>query len=216
MTGENLIIYLVIVLGSILISMTLHEAMHAFTSNWLGDDTARLQGRLTLNPLSHIDPIMTIALPLVLAVLGAPPFGAAKPVPFNPARVKWEEFGAALVGLAGPFTNFVLAFIGFIVMTIMGYNFGSSSDVISLALQTFITVNLAFFVFNMLPIPPLDGSRALYAIAPDGVRRVMEMMEQNGILLVFAIIFLFNAQLGRFMGAAINGILNFFSLLLGG
>lgn len=210
-------IYLGIVLLTILISMTLHEAMHAFTSNWLGDDTARLQGRLTLNPISHIDPIYTVALPLLLAAIGAPPFGAAKPVPFNPMNVRYGEFGAALVGLAGPFTNLVLAFLAFLVGTLF-FNIGvsfSPDDATSLFFTTFIYVNLAFFVFNMLPIPPLDGSRALYAVAPDGVRRFMEAMEQYGIFVVFALILLFNQQLGQFMVASISAILQLFQTLVG-
>ncbi|PLS80621.1 zinc metalloprotease ywhC [Candidatus Saccharibacteria bacterium] len=206
------ITYLLFVLVAIVLSMTLHEAMHAFTSNWLGDDTAKLQGRLTLNPISHIDPVMTIALPLILAALGAPPFGAAKPVPFNPARVKWDEFGAALVGLAGPFTNLVLGFVAFLIASALGV---TQFSTLGLFLQVFILVNLAFFVFNMLPIPPLDGSRALYAIAPDSIRRGMEALEQYGILLVFAIVFLFNAQLGLFMTRSIDAILTLFTRLTG-
>lgn len=208
----NIALDIVLVLAVILLSMTLHEAMHAFTSNWLGDDTARIEGRLTLNPLAHIDPFATVLLPLLLLLAGAPPFGAAKPVPFNPNRVKYEEFGAALVGLAGPFTNLILAFIGFVIL----YLFSSVVSGLVLAfLGLFVYVNLAFFVFNMLPIPPLDGSRALYAIAPDGVRRGMEAMEQYGIFVVFAIILLFNNQLGQFMGAAITGIIDIFTAILG-
>ena len=209
--------YLLIVLVSILLSMTLHEAMHAYASHWLGDDTARLQGRLTLNPLSHIDPIMTVLLPLSLALIGAPPFGAAKPVPFNPFNVRYGEFGAALVGLAGPLTNLALALLAFLVGALF-FDFGisfSAGGGVNLLFTTFIYVNLAFFVFNMLPIPPLDGSRALYAIAPDSVRRVMEMMEQYGIFVVFALILLFNQQLGQFMTAAISAILQLFQLLVG-
>src|SRR6266702_2024817 len=102
------LMYLAVVFGSILVSMTLHEAMHAFASHWLGDDTAKIEGRLTFNPLSHIDPFTTVLLPLMLAAIGAPPFGAAKPVPFDPRRVRFGEFGAAIVGLAGPLTNFIL------------------------------------------------------------------------------------------------------------
>jgi len=95
------IAHLIIVLVVILISMTLHEAMHGFVAYWLGDDTAKEQGRLTLNPLHHIDPFLTILLPLSLALLGLPVFGGAKPVPYNPERVRGDEWGAALVGLAG-------------------------------------------------------------------------------------------------------------------
>ncbi len=205
--------YLLIVLVVVLLSMTLHEAMHAYASYWLGDDTAKSQGRLTLNPIAHIDPFATIMLPLLLAAVGAPPFGAAKPVPFNPERVRYGEFGAALVGIAGPLTNLFLGFVGFVIFQL------TTPDILSFAglfLQTFVIVNIAFFVFNMLPIPPLDGSRVLYAIAPSPIQRLMEMMEQYGIIVVFAIILLFNAQLAVFMRGAISFILGLFSILFGG
>src|SRR5690242_18663294 len=107
---------LFIILVSILFSMAFHEAMHGFVAHWLGDTTAQEAGRLTLNPLKHIDLFTTILLPMVLIVMHVPPFFAAKPVPFNPARVKYEEFGAALVGLAGPFTNLVLAIVAALVI----------------------------------------------------------------------------------------------------
>ena len=104
---------IIIVLLVILFSMTLHEVMHGFVAYWLGDDTAKLQGRLTLNPIKHIDPFLTILLPIFLTIAGGPIFGGAKPVPFNPARVKYDEWGAALVAVAGPLTNFVIAFVFF-------------------------------------------------------------------------------------------------------
>ncbi|RWZ79443.1 MAG: site-2 protease family protein [Candidatus Chaera renei] len=203
--------YLAVVLAVVLFSMTFHEAMHAFASNWLGDDTARQEGRLTLNPIAHIDPLATVLLPLLLAALGAPPFGAAKPVPFNPSRVRYGEFGAALVGLAGPVTNLVLAFLGFVVLALSGF----VSNWFGGLLQVFILVNLAFFVFNMIPLPPLDGSRLLYAIAPDNIRQIMVTMEQYGIYLILIIVLLFNAQLGQFMQSAIGSILNLFKVVVG-
>lgn len=206
------ITYLAIVLVVVLISMTLHEAMHAYVGYWLGDDTAKLHGRLTFNPLAHIDPFATVLLPLLLAAIGAPPFGAAKPVPFNPHAVRYGEFGAALVGLAGPFTNFVLAFIGFVVFQLSGL---APTDPVGLFLQTFVLVNLGFFVFNMIPLPPLDGSRALYAVAPRPVQAGMEGLEQYGIFIVFAIVLLFNAQLSQFMLGAISAILTLFGLPFG-
>ncbi len=179
------VLTLVVVFGSILISMTLHEAMHAFVGYWLGDDTAKVQGRLTLNPLAHIDVVTTIIMPLLLVMVGAPPFGAAKPVPFNPYRIKWGEFGAALVGVAGPLTNLVLAiFAGGVIQL-----FGSHLPALWIQIfATFTLVNASFFVFNMIPFPPLDGSRLLYAIAPDPVRSVMERIEALGFM---AIIFFF-------------------------
>src|SRR6478735_2020443 len=106
--------YITIVIIVILISMTLHEAMHGFVAYWLGDDTADREGRLTLNPVKHIDPFLTVLLPVILAIAGAPIFGGAKPVPFNPDRLRYDEWGAALVAIAGPLTNLVIALLFFI------------------------------------------------------------------------------------------------------
>ncbi len=191
--------------------MTLHEAMHAYASSWLGDDTAKAEGRLTLNPIAHIDPFLTLALPVMLAILGLPIFGGAKPVPFNPMRVKYGEFGAAIVGVAGPLTNFVLAFVFFAIYALSGTPGGLLGDFLSIA----VVVNLGFFVFNMLPVPPLDGSRLLYAIAPDGAREVMAKIERNGLILIFVIILLFSSQIGQLISTLTRGILNAFSALFG-
>ncbi len=203
---------MLIVLVVILFSMTLHEAMHGFMSYWLGDDTAKLQGRLTLNPIKHIDPFLTILLPLMLAVIGGPIFGGAKPVPFNPARLRYDEWGMALVAAAGPLTNFVIAFIfyAFYVLLPLG-----DSNLAKQFLEVGVSVNLGFFVFNMLPIPPLDGSRVMYALAPDFVRRGMEVMEQYGLVVVFIIVIFGSAVLGGFMQAAIYGILQLFQAIFG-
>ena len=105
MFSDISILSIVIIVGTLLLSLGFHEAMHAFAAHRLGDDTAEREGRLTLNPLAHIDLLTTIVLPTVLLLAGLPPILAAKPVPFNPARVRFEDYGAALVALAGPFTN---------------------------------------------------------------------------------------------------------------
>lgn len=203
--------YIALVIAVVLFSMTLHEAMHAYTSNWLGDDTAKAQGRLTLNPIAHIDPFLTLALPVFLALIGAPIFGGAKPVPFNPMRVRYEEFGAALVGIAGPLTNLVIAFILYAVYALSGTPGGFVGE----ALIVGIVVNLGFFIFNMLPVPPLDGSRLLYALAPDSFRRIMEVIERQGLILVFAVILLFSSQIGQFILGARNVILEIFAAIFG-
>ena len=203
--------YIALVIAVVLVSMTLHEAMHAYTSNWLGDDTAKAQGRLTLNPIAHIDPFLTLALPVMLAIIGAPIFGGAKPVPFNPMRVRYEEFGAAIVGLAGPLTNLVLAFFLFAIYAFAGQPQGFLGEALIIA----VLVNLGFFIFNMLPIPPLDGSRLLYALAPDSARRAMEVIERQGIILVFAAVLLFSNQIGQFILAIRGAILRAFALLFG-
>ena len=202
--------YIAIVIIVILLSMTLHEAMHAFTSYWLGDNTAKNEGRLTLNPLKHIDPVLTIGLPVVLAILGAPIFGGAKPVPFRPDQVKWGDWGGALVALGGPLTNLFLAFLGYGIWALSGT---PTEGVVGTIFALFIQINLGFFVFNMLPIPPLDGSRVLYALAPEFVRTGMRFIEQYGIFLVFIIVLLAGSLLGQYMYAAINFFIEIFSHL---
>lgn len=209
---EGLILQIVIVLGVILISMTLHEAMHAFVAYWLGDDTARREGRLTLNPIKHIDPFLTILLPLILAVIGGPIFGGAKPVPFRPDMVKGGDWGAALVAVAGPLTNLLIAFVVFGIWVLVGTPLG---DLPGQILMTGVAVNLGFFVFNMLPIPPLDGSRVLYAIAPEFVRAGMRFIEQFGLFFIFAIVLLASSVLGVFLGDIISFFYELFGRIFG-
>jgi len=220
---EYLLIYIAVVLIIILFSMTLHEVMHGFMAFKLGDDTAEREGRLTLNPVKHIDPFLTVALPLILLVTsvfsggGTPIFGGAKPVPFNPARLKFDEWGAALVALAGPLTNFLLAFFGFAVATLLGLKvddlmFSGHADTFW---TLFIQVNLGFFIFNMIPIPPLDGSRVIYALAPDFVRRGMEAIEQFGLIFIFAIVLLASPIISVVIRGGTAGMLQAFSALFG-
>ncbi|AHB42334.1 Zn-dependent membrane-bound protease, M50 family protein [Candidatus Saccharibacteria bacterium RAAC3_TM7_1] len=204
--------YLFIILVVILFSMTLHEAMHGFVAYWLGDDTAKLQGRLTLNPIRHIDPFLTLLLPLLLALAGGPIFGGAKPVPFNPARVRYDEWGAALVAAAGPLTNFVIAFVLFGIYAMIGT---PQSGFLAQFLIAGVYVNLGFFIFNSLPIPPLDGSRVLYALAPEFVRRGMEAIERFGLIVVFAIVLLAGSVIGGIMLAALNFFWQLFSAIFG-
>jgi Zn-dependent protease len=201
---------IVILIVVILFSMTIHEAMHAYMGYWLGDDTAKQEGRLSLNPIAHIDPIMTLLLPILLLLSGGPIFGGAKPVPFNPSRVKYGEFGAMLVGLVGPLTNLVIAFLLFGLYALSGVQ-GLIGDALKLA----VTINIGFFVFNMIPIPPLDGSRVLYYLAPEPIRRVMERLEQYGILIVIAIVVLFGAALSSYMLMAISFFVNIFASIFG-
>ena len=200
----------------ILLSMTVHEAMHAFMGYFLGDNTAKIEGRLTLNPLKHIDPFMTIFLPLTMALLGGPVFGGAKPVPFNPNRVRYGEWGAAMVALAGPLTNLFIAFFAFGIGVLMGVvsNGGLvASSFLGSVIAMTVSVNLGFFVFNMLPVPPLDGSRLLYALAPESARRLMEQIEQYGTLVVFLLVVLFSSAIGRVMSACISAMLDVFMVI---
>ena len=200
----------------ILLSMTIHEAMHAFMGYFLGDNTAKIEGRLTLNPLKHIEPFMTILLPLTMALLGGPVFGGAKPVPFNPNRVRYGEWGAAMIALAGPLTNLFIAFLAFGIGALMGVvsNGGLvASSFLGSVIAMTVSINLGFFVFNMLPVPPLDGSRLLYALAPESARRLMEQIEQYGTLVVFLLVVLFSSAIGRVMSACISAMLDVFMVI---
>ena len=196
--------FLFYIVPALFIAMAFHEAMHAFAADWLGDTTAREEGRITLNPLAHIDPIMTIALPAVLLLLGLPPILAAKPVPFNPARVKYDEFGAALIGVAGPITNLLLAIVtaGVLKLTVL-------PEVATTALVIFCVLNVALFVFNMLPIPPLDGSRLLYAFAPEPLQRIMAQIEAMGFTFLIIILFVLLPVLSPILQNANESLLQF-------
>lgn len=212
------LIYLLVVLVVILISMTFHEAMHAYAGYWLGDDTARLSGRLTLNPVKHIDPFLTILLPLLLAISGGPIFGAAKPVPYNPNNIRWDEWGAAILALAGPISNLFLAFLiyGISVLVNKPVDFTSTPvGLDELILTLGVAVNLGFFIFNMIPIPPLDGSRVIYALAPDFVRRIMEYMEQFGIIIVFLLIIIAGSAFSAFIYSAMSFFVDVFARIFG-
>jgi Zn-dependent protease len=180
--------YIVILLVVLLFSMSLHEMMHAFAADWLGDDTARLQGRLTLNPIAHIDPILTIAIPLLLLLSHNPPFGAAKPVQVNFNRLKYGDYGGAIVGVIGPLTNLFLALVASLIFNHFNLVYGGLAyQVIGMA----VLINLTFFLFNIIPWPPLDGSRLLYAFAPQPQQDAMRNIERSGLmsLAVFFLIF---------------------------
>ncbi len=183
---DNIALNLLLALPLLAISITLHEMMHAFVSDSLGDDTARHQGRITLNPLAHIDPFLTVGLPLLLILIGAPPFGAAKPVPLNPSRIRYGDFGVAIVAVAGPLTNLLLAIVSALLLRMVGF---SSTNLLAIFLALSVQINVGFFIFNMIPFPPLDGSRLLYAFAPEPLQKVMLQIESFGIAAIALFMF---------------------------
>ena len=203
-----------VVLVIILVSMILHEMSHAYVAYFLVDNTAKYEGRLSPNPLVHIDPIMSILIPLLLFLSGGPIFGGAKPVPIDKRNLKGGAWGMALVAIAGPLMNFILALLGFLIGHFTGGLY--DADFIGMVFQEVIFANLGFMLFNLIPIPPLDGSRVLYAIAPDGVRDFMEKMEYStGMIIVFVMVFFFSNYLSLYLLNAMNGILSFFFFLVG-
>ena len=207
--------YLIIVLIIIVGSVILHELSHGIVAYWLGDHTAKDAGRLSLNPIKHIDPVMSILVPVVLYILKAPVFGGAKPVPINTRNLKWNEWGMALVAAAGPFTNFLLALIFFLIGHFTGALYGAGGETINFIFDELVFINLGFMIFNLIPVPPLDGSRILYAIAPDFFRDILITIEQYGVFIVYLLILFFSEAMSNLMIGAMNGVLSFFYMLVG-
>jgi Zn-dependent protease len=156
---------LIFSLTILVVSVILHEVAHGYMANWLGDPTARLQGRLTLNPLSHIDPVGSLALPALLVITHSPILiGYAKPVPYNPYNLK-GKYSEALVAGAGPATNVAIALLFGLFIRFGGV---AMSDGMIAACATIVFVNILLALFNLIPIPPLDGSKILSVILPAG------------------------------------------------
>ena len=193
----------------------MHELAHGLVAYWLGDRTAKDAGRLTFNPIKHIDPYMSILVPVILYILKAPVFGGAKPVPVNYHNLKWREWGMALVALAGPMTNFLIAFLSFLIGHFTGWIYGAGGEVVNFIFTELVLINLGFMLFNLIPIPPLDGSRVLYAISPDFFRDILNNIERYGFIIVYLLIFLFGDVFSSLMLNGMNGILDFFYALVG-
>ena len=179
------------------LAITLHEAAHGYAAMALGDDTAKLSGRLSLNPLRHVDRVGTILLPgglllFQLLTLGRVVFmfGWAKPVPVNPSRFRYPRQGMALVAAAGPAMNFGLAFLAALAMHLADAMTGPAGVLVGVALDSFIIINLALGLFNLLPIPPLDGGRIVVGLLPLALARRWARLERAGLFLVLLVVFL--------------------------
>ncbi|MBR2725460.1 site-2 protease family protein [Candidatus Saccharibacteria bacterium] len=207
--------YVIIILFIIVFSVILHELSHGIVAYWLGDHTAKDAGRLTFNPIKHIDPYMSILVPVLLYILNAPVFGGAKPVPVNYRNLKWQEWGMAIVALAGPFANFLIAFLSFLIGHFTGILYDTHLEIVNFIFTELIYINLGFMIFNLIPIPPLDGSRVLYVFSPDVVRDFLTNIEQYGFILVYVLILLFGEVFSSLMINCMNGIIDFFYLLVG-
>lgn len=206
----------VITLGVILVSMVLHELAHGFVAYKLGDDTAKTDGRLTLNPLKHLDPILSIAMPLLLLLSGGPVFGGAKPVPVDSRKLRHGPWGMALVAIAGPLTNILLAFFGFLLGYFTGaFTMAGITTLWGQVMSSLTMVNLGFGIFNLIPIPPLDGSRVLYAISPDPVRGLLEKLEPFGMMIVLILVVVGGGLLTGVMSWGVESLLNGFYWIVG-
>lgn len=222
-------------------SVIIHEVSHGLVALWLGDLTAKYAGRLNLNPMKHIDPFGSIFLPLLLFITQSPfLIGWAKPVPYNPYNLRNQQWGPALVALAGPFSNFLLAFVAALVAQLLPVSFLAKNDILgrfygiisgagnffdrfdlfaaalsgSLSgiffglLLMIIFWNVVLGCFNLLPVPPLDGSKLLYALFPIKERTVL-FLEQYGLFILIFVILFFSSAIGTFVGSVLNFFLRF-------
>jgi len=196
----------IITLVILIFSAILHEIAHGFVAERLGDPTARLAGRLTLDPRKHIDPMMSIALPLILLISGSPIIiGAAKPVPVDPFNLRDGRKDMALVSLAGPLTNVLIAIAASLILKIIP----NSSDLI---LENIVRLNLLLAIFNLIPIPPLDGSKIFALVLPEKLANAFLSLGSIGIFIIFFLL-LSGGELS--LGRLIYSLLSFSEKLLG-
>lgn len=175
----------------VVFAITVHEVAHGWVANKLGDGTAKMLGRLTLNPIKHIDPIGTIVVPLVMVLMAGFAFGWAKPVPVSPRNFKNPRKDMAIVAVAGPLANVVMAifwvfFLKLVSLVVSDINI--ARGLMAMA-QAGIIINLVLFVFNLFPIPPLDGSKVLSGLVPHSVSLMMDKIEPYGFFIVVGLLY---------------------------
>ena len=172
----------------LILSVVIHEVSHGLAAERLGDPTARLAGRLTLNPLRHLDPVGSFLVPALSYALGGFILGWAKPVPYNPYNLRWSKWDEAIVAVAGPLSNAVIAIFFGLVLRFTLVNQLINSAFLEI-FSYIIFINLILMVFNLIPAPPLDGSKILFAFLSYRNARIREFMESNSLLLVFIAVF---------------------------
>jgi Zn-dependent protease len=176
----------------LIFSVVAHEVSHGYAAYAQGDNTAKYAGRLTLNPLKHLEWFGSFILPVMSYLLGGFLIGWAKPVPYNPYNLRNQRWGEALVAIAGPATNVIIA-VFFGVILRFGSMSGTLSDSLAYILSTIVLINLVLATFNLVPIPPLDGSKILFSLFPNGLYQIRRALEQYGfIILLFFIFFLWS------------------------
>lgn len=205
---DNLIIKLLSFI-CLIIAITLHEFFHALAADHLGDPTPRSQRRLTLNPLAHADPIGTIALPLINLLTGLPTIGWAKPVPIDPFNFRHPKRDENIVSLAGPASNLLLAAISSIII-----RFLPLSQILYIFFYLLTLINISLFTFNLIPIPPLDGSHILLNLLPEKSRiQWQETFDRYGFILIIVLVFFPIINNQSLVSLIISPIISFISRL---
>ncbi len=213
----QLIIFIVV----LLLAVSVHEAAHAWMSHKFGDDTAYLLGRVTLNPIAHTDPIGTLLIPIFSFIAAGagifvPLIGWGKPTPVNPLRWRNKDVANVMVSIAGILANLLMAIIAFVIfktlimnrVLVEGGSLGQLGEPVSLLLWKVIDLNISLAIFNLLPVPPLDGSKVLYSILPASMHSTLDALEQ------FSFIILIGAMYFGVFGAIINPVQRFVMVLL--
>ena len=217
MDNLNLIQKALIWVLPVLFAVTVHEVAHGWVANMFGDNTAKRQGRLTLNPVSHIDMMGTIVIPLLCLSFGNFIFGWAKPVPVNPMNFKKIRRDSAIVAAAGPLSNLVMAILwggvaklGFILLS----QWGPNAQFLIYTGSAGIAINCVLMVLNLVPIPPLDGSRVISSLLPPKWSRPYDAIEPYGFIILILLIFsgTLSTVLGPFLGAVQGFVYSLFSL----
>lgn len=207
---------LLLYIPTMLLALTFHEYAHGWVANRLGDPTAKVLGRLSMNPLVHIDLFGTVLLPLLLIISKAPfVFGWAKPVPVDPYNLQHPRKDMIWVGLAGPAANFILAFIAGMVirlLNLIGIGFHAPFEVILLILTVFVLINLVFAAFNLIPVPPLDGSRLVAGLLPLSWAIPYIRLERYGMMILILLFIVGKPFIQAFLGDFVG----FFGPLLAG
>ena len=215
----NIVLKIVLYAPPVLLSIILHEVMHGYVAYLLGDDTAKSQGRLTLNPLKHVDPVGTIILPLLLILTGSKVlFGWAKPVPVNIYKTRNPKQAMGITALAGPMTNLALAVVALVLFRIFNLHddleryilFGKPAGFLTQSLLMLLVINVVLAVFNLIPIPPLDGGRVVTWLLPYEQARAFARLERYGMLIIFGLVFFDPFRiLSTLLGGALRLFLSF-------
>ncbi len=189
---QDTLILIALLVPCLVIAIVFHEVAHGYAAKLLGDTTASERGRLTLNPIKHVDPIGTLLVPGALALAGGPVFGWAKPVPVNKYRLNNPRFGMMAVAAAGPGINFVLAFLGAVglgvAMSVFGPGVMADDNPFGAVITIFLLINIFLGLFNLLPIPPFDGSHIVGGLLPARLRPYWDRLQGIGIVLFLGVI----------------------------